>query len=66
MFRPHNGYTDMRKQYELELKSAEDNHRLSLFLVRYLIEGFIGEKKKARHSEILLKNKSDINGAAVL
>jgi len=66
MFRPHNGYTEMIIYYESKLKSAEKNHRLSLFLVGFQIEAFIGEEEKARHIEILLKTKSDINGAAVL
>ena len=43
---PHDDYTDMSKQYENGLYSAEDDHTgLSLVSVEYQIEGFIGEKE---------------------
>ena len=43
----------MRKQYENRLRSAEDDHaQLSLFLVGFQLEGFIGEEE-ACHIETI-------------
>ena len=65
VLQPHNGYTDMRKQYENWLSSVEDGHtELSIVSMEYQIEGFVGEEE-AHHIRIL-KSKSDINEAAVL
>jgi len=48
VFYSHNGYTGMRKQYENELNSAEDDHTglcLALISVESIVEGFIGEEE---------------------
>ena len=43
---PRNGYTDMSKQYENGLYSAEDDHTgLSLVSAESQIECFIGDRK---------------------